>query len=246
MNGLVVRFGKPLMLAREESKRSRNSYLWTGAIALTAGILAAFLAGRTFSAEGPSAGSPLAFLLDIVFFLGFSVLARSGAWTSRGKTSFASDEHLAFLRRLPLTVRDLVVGRMLTVAFSVVVVSVPILSLPYVFSASFRAQLGATEYLLFTAFWVGYVLALEGIGLFTELGLGGWTGFLIYTALITVLGGFVGYANGEEISVVGEVIGLVQRNGPLLGLPVLLFGILTFALSGWVTARRLEKRELAP
>ena len=245
MKDIFKASNRAFLLALREAVRSRNSYLWMGAIALIAGTMAAFLFDAIYAASAARVTN-LTFLADLIFFLGFSVLARSGAWMSRGKTSFTSDEHLAFLKQLPLAARKLVAGRMLTVVFSVMVVSIPLLLVPYVWSEGLRAQLGGSEYLLFAAFWVGYVLFLEGVGLFTELGLGGRAGFLIYLALLFVLGGLVRYAGGEGLSVVAEVVDLTLMYGPLLGLPVLFLGILALALSGWSTAQRLEKRELAP
>lgn len=232
-------------LALQEAGRSRNSYLGMAAVALVSATVAAFLLDTVYSGTNATRVTSLTFLADIIFFFGFTVLARSGAWVSRNRTNFTSDEHLAFLRRLPLTVRELVAGRMLTVVFSVLIVSTPFLFVPYLWSEGFRSQLGVSNYLLFAAFWIGYALFLESVGLFTELGLGGWAGFTIYLVLGFLLGGFVGYTAAEGLSLIWEVVNLIRSHGPLLGVSVLSFGILTLALSGWFTARRLEKRELA-
>jgi hypothetical protein len=231
------------LLAREELGRARNSYLRMGGLALAAGLAASFLFTASLRGYATSGRTSPAFLLDFILVVGFATLARFGAWTPRDTRRFASDDHLSFLRGLLVSVRELVAGWVLTVFLSVLVAFVPLLALPYLFSAPLQEQLGAFVYLLFAAFWVGCALTLEGVGLFTELGLGGRAGFLVYTALLISLGALVGYSGGRGTSVVVAGIRLVQGHGPLLGLLVLTFGVFALALSAWATVRRLKGRE---
>ena len=231
-------------LAGREVKRSRNAYLWMVIISLAAGLGAAVLYNVTFRANGPAGWSPSALLLDFLFLIGLSTLPRLGAWISNNRDMSALDDHLIFLRRLPLTVRELIAGRILTISLSATVVSVALLLLPYLLSQPFRAQLGASGYLLFVAFWVGYALVMESVGLFTELGLGGRTGVFIYTTLLALIGSFVGYSAGAEVSVLGRVIELIQTYGFLPGPATLLLGVLALTLSSWATTRLLNRRDL--
>lgn len=236
--------GRALLLALQELGRCRNSYLWMVGVSLLAGLGAVFFATQAFAADR-LADNPFVFALDFIFIVSLLSLPRMGAWATRGESvTSLPKEHLPFLRLLPLDARELVAGRILTLLVSVAIPSAALLSLPYIFSEPFRAQFVGFEYLLFTTFWVGFTMVWESISLFTELGMSNWPGFLTYLAIIFVTSALVGYFSGSGIGAIPQVIEALREHGPLLGLPILLFGILALTFSGWCTTRRLEKREL--
>lgn len=236
--------GRALLLALQELGRCRNSYLWMAGVSLLVSLGAVFFATRAFAADR-LADNPFVFALDFIFIISLLSLPRMGAWATKGESvTSIPKEHLPFLRMLPLEARELVAGRILTLLVSVAIPSAALLSLPYVFSDPFRTQFVGFEYLLFATFWVGCTMVWESIGLFTEMGLGNWPGFLTYLAIIFVTGGLVGYSGGSGIGVVPQVIEALREYGPLTSLTVPLLGVLALAFSGWITARLLEKREL--
>lgn len=237
-----------LSLTWLEVRRSRRSHLGAVAAALVMGLAAPHLLAAASDAGLPPDGTPAVILLNFVFVLWAGVLPRTGAWapgdySGTARQQLSSEGHLAFLRSLPLTVAQVVASRALATVFRVLALSAAFLVPFYLLSETLRVQLGAGGLLLFAVFWVGVALAFESVGLFTEMGLGGWAGFMVYLALMVFLGGFASSLGNVGLNVVEGVIGLVQERGALPALLALLFGGGLFALSRWATERRVRRRE---
>lgn len=232
-----------LYLTRREAWKNRRSHLVAVTVALVLGIAAAYMFGAI--SDSPSSGSPAATVLNLVFLICVAVQPRTGAWPSEELSTgkgLSSEGHVAFLKTLPLTFGQIVAARALVTVFSVLVLLPVFLGSFYALSEPFRDELGVGGLLLFASFWIGFSLAFEAVGLFTELGnLRGMAGFYVYLVLITLLGGVVGGYGANGVNVVTWAVEITQSHVAVPGLVLLLGGVL-LALSWIATTRRLNKR----
>lgn len=230
-----------LYLARRELRRTWRSYIWALGIAPVMGVAAAFMVSEDFQL------SPVT--LNVIFILLIAALPRTSAWHSgeRGWAGWtvSSNSHLSFLRSLPLTGRQIAAARALVSVVSVLALCATFFAPLYALSGPLREGLGVTGFLLFAAFWVGYALAFEAVGLFTELGLLGRVGFWAYLVLIWFAAGAIAGSTGQqEVSAVEAVSGLTRSYGALPALAALGGGCGALALSWLATSARLRKKEL--
>lgn len=235
-----------LYLARRELRRTWRSYIWALIIALIMGVVAAFILGAASGQGTASEHQPSSAVLNLVFVILIAALPRTGAWHSgaSGSTGWTvpSNEHLAFLRSLPLTADRIVAARALSSVASVMILCAAFFTPLFSLAGSLRAELGAAGCLLFALFWSGCALAFEAVGLFTELGFFGIAGILSYAVAI-FLGGAVAGALGAQETVVSVVSGLVRDHGALPAFVALGGGCGALALSWLATSWRLRKKE---
>lgn len=236
-----------LYLARRELIRTWRSYIWALAMAPLMGVAAAFLLAAD---SGQGAGSDYQLspaVLNGIFVFLIAVLPRSSNWHSGGYGSTGwnapSNEHLAFLRSLPLAVGQITAARALASVISVMVLCAVFFTPLYSLSGLLREELGAFGCLLFAAFWSGAALAFESVGLLTELSFSGAIGLLVYMLVLCVFTGVVTSMAGQGASAVDGIVELTRDSGTLLALAALAAGCGALALSWLATSARLRERE---
>ena len=229
-----------LYLARWELRRTWRSYIWALILAPIMGVAAAFMLGAAPWQFG-NAGAGFFFVILI------AVLPRASNWHSGESVSSVwastSNEHVSFLRGLPLTARQITAARALASVASVIVLCAAFFTPLYSLSEPLREELGASGCLLFAAFWVGCALVFEALGLLTELGVSGIAGVLVYAAAIFLSGAVAGGIIGAEATVVSAVSNLMRDYGALPALAALAAGCGALALSWLATSSRLRKKE---
>lgn len=246
----VTGYGKPggswsgvLYLAWEEARKNRRSHLVAFTVALALGGAAAYTFGLIPEFPG---GSPAFAALNLTLLICIGVLPHTSAWAS-GELSeigraLSSEGHIAFLKTLPLTFRQISAARALVAGCSALVLVSSFLGSFYALSEPLRGDLGAGGLLPFALFWIGCALMSGAIGLFTELGLGGLTGFWVYMVLIFVCGSLMGGYGATGVDVVSPVIELIWSRGSAPGLAVLLLGSISLGISWLATAWRLNRK----
>lgn len=234
-------------LARQELRRTWRSYLWALVMALLMGVAAAFLLTKSSGQGADSDYQLYPAVLNGVFVFLIAVLPRSSNWHSGEYRSTGwrvpSNEHLAFLRSLPLSLGQITAARALASVISVVVLCAIFFTPLYLLSGLLREELGAAGCLLFATFWVGVALAFESVGLLTELSFSGAVGFLMYMLVLCVFTGVVTSMAGQGASAVGGAIELTQDFGAFPALAALGGGCGALALSCLATSTRLRKKE---
>lgn len=237
-----------LYLARRELRRTWRSYIWALLVAPVLGVTAAFLLAADSGQDAASDYQLYPAVLNGVFIFLIAVLPRASAWHSgaSGSTGWGAPVggHLSFLHSLPLTVEQITAARALASVTSVMVLCAVFFTPLYLLSGSLRGELGAVEYLLFVAFWVGSALAFESVGLFTELSFPGTIGFLVYMLMLCASAGVATGMAGQGASAVDGVVRLTQNVGALPTLVALTGGCVALAISWLATARRIRKKEL--
>lgn len=151
---------------------------------------------------------------------------------------------LSFLRSLPISVRDLVLSRVLLSLLSLVLSATPFFMVLYLLSDVGGGRLPTGVYLPFAAIWVAYALVMGGFYLYVWLGFSGGKDFWV-TLSLPVLLLLVTVASNFALGV-GLVSGSLEISrdyGPL-AMGVLIPGAVVFALWMIAASRRLKRREL--
>ena len=231
-------------LARQEIKRTWLSYLATGTFFLLFGLFALTYLGQLFDGEASSSMtfSSNVFFLAIISALAVNSLSKDYLY-SWGRDNFS--DRLTFLRSLPISNREMVLNRLLTLLVALLVNTVLFFLPPYLLSETLRAGLGPTQYLWFIVMWASYALLGAGFYIYMEFSASGKTyniTMLLMLVPIIVIGGTAALIFG--VSFLSSVAELVLSYGPLLAMPVFLLGIIWLLVCCWVTVRRVEKRDL--
>lgn len=123
------------------------------------------------------------------------------------------------------------------------VVNVPAVFLP-AFLLSDLGGLGMS-YLWFCGVWVGYGLLAAGLLLLLELTVEDKTRALISIGSAAAIGLVLALLEWTvDLRLVGRTVGLAQAHGALPAVLSILAGSATFVLLAWLTAERLEKRDI--
>ena len=237
-------------LAGQEIKRSWLSY------PVTALVMLVFVWFYTYVIDGIIIDEGLDFmvdgrtfflnaLLEDFLFLWFcAVLAAN--WMSReylqifSKDSFS--KRLDFMRCLPISAASLVLGRLISMCFSLLL-NAPALFVT-VYLLSNLNGLG-WSYLWFAAVWVGYSLIGAGLWLLGEFTISGktytWLSIAWAFLLLPVL---IALEAAVELRLVTKIAELVQTYGPLPALASILLGAAVLVLLTKTTIRRVERRDL--
>lgn len=237
-------------LAKKELRRTWLSYILTALVALLFGLFAIQFLNDLQTVTSPDRAASAA--VDIFFVFGLSALATNAF--SRDYLYSLGDsfsKRLYFLRSLPISIGALVASRPLTMLLALALNSLVFFAAIRGISGSSGVQivqrLGTGEYLTFAGIWLGYVLVCAGAWLYGEFGLHGRTfnwitiGIMAFVFVLLVLAETL-----LDVRIVLTTIQLAEAYGPLLGLPVLFFGVLALTLSGWATGWRLKRRDLTP
>ena len=237
-------------LAWQEIKRTWLSYLATGTFFLLFGLFAFIYLGQLFDGEASlrtTENNSMTFSSNVFFLAIISALAVNSLSKdylySWGRDTFS--ERLTFLRSLPISNREMVVNRLLTLLLALLVNTVLFFLPPYLLSETLRAGLSTTQYLWFIAMWASYALLGAGFYIYMEFNASGRTyniTMLLMLVPIVVIGGTVALVFG--VSFLSSVAGLVLSYGPLLAIPVFLLGIFWLLVCCRVTVRHVEKRDL--
>lgn len=234
-------------LAGLEVKRAWLSYPVSGLFLL-------FLAGlaspglSVIPDNGESGGLERAFasfMPDLLFLIVGLLLCVNSlsrdyllVWTSDPFTT-----RLAFLRSLPISIRSLVAGRMLSMVLALPL-TVPAFFVPVYFLTDLR-ELGVA-YLWFVGIWVGYSFFAAGLTLLMELGLRGRTYSLISLGMIAAIPVMVGLLEWlVELRLVERTALLARDYGAAPAAVSLVLGAGLFVLLAGATVRRIESRELS-
>lgn len=234
-------------LAAAEMRRAWPSYLTTALVTVATGLVDIPFITEAFPNRGYEPGLGVLWMGD-VYLLGLGgSLAYN--WAASGYRHLWRDpfvDRISFLRGLPISPRELVSGRMLTMVLCLLVFT-PLFSLPAFFSMNFSSQpFEPVAYLWFVPIWAGYGLFSGGLMLYLELGFRGRTAYalswlwLLALVLALVVADFV-----LGTSLLLGTADLARAYGPLPAAASLLAGGAAFVLLGSAAARRLRTRELA-
>lgn len=233
-------------LAGREARRAWAGYLLTAGATLLIGLFASVLAEIAY-VDRPRANPRLNnYLVDMMFLL---ILANLGQpWLGGDYYQVWRDpfsQRLAFLRALPIPLRELVLSRVLRLVATLVLLA-PLFFLPlYRFSEDLRARIDPSHFLTFAAIWCGWGLLMGGLGLYLEWATSGKALFaaqLVWSLALALLPVAPALA-GRRI--VRGTVEAAQAYGAFAATLALLAGAAGLALAGWATGRRLARRDLA-
>lgn len=155
-------------------------------------------------------------------------------------------DRLRFLRALPVPARDLVLGRILTMAFGLLVLTPVFFLPPYLFTILDGAPPQPTAYAYYALIWAGYGLFSGGMMLYLELGFHGKVAYALVLAwMVVLIVVFVLLRFVLDVRVAAGIAELARTYGPLPALVSLLVGATALGVFGLVATRRLRWRELA-
>jgi hypothetical protein len=249
VGGMAGVFAEAFWLAKGEVRRVWISYPLTGVFLMFMGFFVVPSVSGVFEFDGPGAagermeGFYNAFFSDCLFvvvcaFLAATVVSGEGAPARRS----ASYSGLVILRHLAVPAGSVVGSRALCMLLALVL-NVPAVFLP-AFLLSDLGGLGVS-YLWFCGIWVGYGLLASGLLLLLELTVdgraralicfGGAAGVVLVLALLewTV-----------DLRLAQSSVELGQAHGALVAVLSIVAGSVAFVLMAWVTAWRLQKRNL--
>lgn len=242
-------------LARNDIRRTWISYPATGLVVLCAGLFYTVLFPGWFSRfglfgerEGNFTGFVNDFVLDMGFLMVIPILVINAILNRDYSARFAADNmsgRIAFLRSLPITTRELVTSRILTMLITLPVAAPLFFLPPYLLSPALGERLTPAQYLWFAAIWISYALLVGGGYMYVWLGVSGSTDRRITLGLMFLIPIFVGLLNGFGIHVVEVTISLAQAHGPLAATTALAIGSAGLILWGRAAERRLGNRDLA-
>lgn len=238
-------------LVRRELQRTLPSYLMSGALNLILGLLTVSLVWSV--APGPSdlSGAPLpAFPADLLLLAIVANLSTN--WTSKDYMQLRRDpfqEHLAFLRTLPVSAREAVLARIAVMLLSTAAMTVIFFGPFYLLSQTLGTGAlgafpgGASGYLCFVAIWTGYALISAGVLLYLELGVRGggrkFGSLMLWTVLILAVVLLFGLLS--ETSLTAESLRLAAEHGPLAAAASVTAGAAGLGLAAAATVRRVER-----
>ena len=191
-------------------------------------------------------GIPATLVTDWLFLF---VLANLGInWTSLRWMYVHRDPFtgwLSFLRTLPISPRDLVLGRLTVMLAATAVMSFAFFLPTYALFPALRAEIPPLQLFWFALFWIGYALFWGGFLLYLELGVKGRAVLavcLVWAALIVSL---IMLVQVSGIALVEGSLGLVRARGPLAAVLALAVGAGGLFLWCRLLEWRLRTRELA-
>lgn len=241
-------------LAGYDARRRWISYPATALLAALTGALAASLFDGIFSMEG---FGPEGETFEVLFnssILDFFILAVAPAlminqiFNPDLAPQLRRDDNftrqLTFLRSLPIPVGAIVAGRMLSMLLALAV-SAPTFFAVFYLLAGGAGALGGWEFVWFACIWVGYALAYGGGLVYLWIALSKQAELTAASALPLVLLLVAATTNLlTGAGLVGRAVELARESGAATGPAVLLAGLAAFALWGWATIKRLERRDL--
>ena len=205
------------LLARLELRQTWPSYLTGVLVALLVGL---FTLSLLWAGRGQSSGANGVINLSMDFFF-VSMLTNLGInWTS-SRWMFV---HTDPFTTLPISVRALILGRLVLVLATAAIASLAFFAPSYALFSPLRADIPPAQFFWFALFWVGYVLFSAGGLLFLEMGVKGVSALvacLIWAMLLLAIVVFAQVAGGALVT---GSLGLVETNGPLVAIPVLAAG----------------------
>ena len=180
------------------------------------------------------------YLIDIYFITIIPVFGCP--WYSQ-KYSASTFNQLRLYRMLPISVRGVVLSRMLLVVLRMVPNAMLFFVPLYLIAGELRSQLDPIQYLLFVAIWLGYCLAMSGWYPYWELisqnMLNLWLYsiyFLLLIAAVACLFWFV-----FDLQLMPSIVTLAQSNGWLGALLSLGLGFICFSLWGKLATRKIQQ-----
>lgn len=243
-------FAQARWLAGQEIKRSRFSYPVTALTMLVAGWFVASSVEGVFIVEGLGEegrtfeDSFNAFFADFLF-LSFGALLTVNWMAREYFRVFSGDafsERLAFMRGLPISAATLVVGRLISMCFSLLL-NAPAFFVP-VYLISNLSGLG-WDFPWFATVWVGYSLLGTGLCLLAEFTIHGKTYVWLSCACTFLLIPVVILLEWTvDLRLVTRIAGLTEAYGPLPALVALLIGATALVILTNVAIRRVERRDL--
>lgn len=149
---------------------------------------------------------------------------------------------LVFLRSLPISPREVVLGRSLVMLPATVIMTALFFAPIFVVSWALMEEFPAGQFLWFGLTWLGYALFAGGINLYLELGIRGKVVLGLQFAWLFLLIAVSWLVDGDLVFTTFELSG---DYGPLpAGLALLAGGVL-FAIFAKATECRVGRRELA-
>lgn len=192
--------------------------------------------------------------LDFFFLLVASLLAinwLAEGWSLPWRDVFS--KRYAFLRTLPIGSRDLIAGRVLTMTFTLALLSTVFFLTAYLFANSFgtgpyldavRSQLSTLQYLWFVIVWTMFGLVCGGFHLYMESGTRGRSILVAQLAWYLPLLFLVFVVSPAIDGIVAGTLRLIQQYGPLPAVAAVVVGGPLFSLWTVAAKRRLERRDL--
>lgn len=246
------RAGNVRALVKRDLKRTWPSYLSSGLLNFLLGLVAVSFTFTVWEATNPGAragANSMNFIVADLFFV--LILANlSTNWTSTRYLVIRRDpfsEYVEFLRTLPITPTEAVVGRAAVMLISTVTMGC-VFFLPFyaMTGGDLRGSLGVSAYLGFAVMWIAYGIFSGGIMLYLELGLqGGGLRFWCLIVWAVFLVGAMHLCNFVlDMHLVAGSLALVERYGVLPALIALAAGLAGFALLGAATVRSVARRSV--
>ena len=234
-------------LADRDIRRTWVSFPIAALVALVFGL---YTGGFLFSENltNLTGSSLISTLLDFWFLgltpiLAVNFVGNRDYYYSLNEDNFS--KRLAFLRKLPISMQTVVLGR---AAYMLVVLAVctPVFFLTlYLISGEIRGRLDPLEYLCFVAVWIGWIFAACGFYLYL------WHRTLktqlrtipVMMVVFPIIAGICNFVLG--FGIVAETLVAASQYGLVFALAALLVGSLSFLLWMRAAARHLEnKKEL--
>jgi hypothetical protein len=242
-------FAGAFWLAKREVRRAWISYPLTGVLLMLMGFFVVPSVSGVFEFDGPgTAGERMegfynAFFSDCLFvvvcaFLAATIVSGESA-PARRSASFSG---LVILRHLAVPAGGVVGSRALRMLLALVL-NVPAVFLPaYTFTD--LGGLGVT-YLWFCGVWIGYGLLASGLLLLLELTVEGKARALICVggaAAVLLVLALLEWT--VDLRLAESTVELAQAHGALPAALSIVAGSAAFAFLVWVTAGRLDKKDL--
>jgi len=235
-----------LALVRRELERTWPSYLSATPFNLLFGLLATFMLWLYLSPDAESAprADGAEFWLDWVFL--FVLVNLPVNWTSRSYWHTWRDpfqEHLEFLRALPVPAWEIVAGRALVMAGSTAIMVCAFFLPGYALLPDMREMLALPQLIWLAVTWAGYALVCGGIYLFLEFCVrSSKLRFWMMLLWILPIAGTVLLCNLVlDAPLVAGSLGLIERYEALPALISLAFSAGVFVLLGAATSKGVSR-----
>ena len=241
-------------LAERDVRRAWLSFPATALLVLVLGFFTGLIANDVSSGRWSGRGafdSIFPSLLLDFYFLGVAgpVLTLNVLFNKDYSAYWRRDyltKRLFFLRSLPIGVRELVVGRVLVMLFTLLVMA-PCFFVPlYLMSAEPAFGSDPVRYAWFAVLWLGFALFVGGANMYAWLATDGRTNVWVAAVAIVSIALVVGLLNAAfGVGIVTGTMGLVRAYGPLPSVLSLLAGLGALFLWALAMERRLKRRDLS-
>jgi hypothetical protein len=152
---------------------------------------------------------------------------------------------LMMWRTLPISLDQIVIGRLLQLVITILPISVFYFLLQYVVTWSIRSQLNVGEYINYVLFWLGISLAFAVTYVFLEQGFPGKVYFLYCISYIVVYGFIIWMLWIQHLSIMLSIVNAADHGDWRLTIVALLAAAVMLAAGKAALHKRLRSRNLS-